>query len=139
MIANQTYKEIPFTRRGLMNLGRQFAVAAAAGICLHSLTALAEDKPADTPTAYRCISLRHVQSTTVVDDQTILFHMTGRRTLKMSLTYPCYSLKFYGFFSYTTHTGELCAKVDMVVSRDGSHCPIESITLYEPTPEKPPK
>lgn len=122
-----------------MKLGKQFSVAAAAGASLYSMAAWADDKSADAPVAYRCISLRHVQSTEVVDDQTILFHMTGRKTLKMALTYPCYSLKFYGFFSYTTRTGELCAKTDMVVSRDGSRCPIESIELYAPASEKPPK
>ena len=84
------------------------------------------------PEAVRCIWLPSVQSAKVIDDRTILFHMPGRRVLKMTLTFPCSALKFYDFFGYTTQTDQLCARLDMIVSRSGERCPIQSIEVYHP-------
>ncbi len=90
---------------------------------------VAED---NTPKEYRCIPLYAVKRTVVIDDQTILFHMSGKRTLEVKLKYPCHSLKFYKFFSHKSHNNQLCANVDIIVSRSGSHCPIDTITNFVP-------
>ena len=63
--------------------------------------------------AKNCVNLRSIQSTNVVDNQTIDFKMNGGKTLRNVLPYSCPSLKFQEAFSYRTSLNQLCS-VDII-------------------------
>ena len=75
-----------------------------------------------------CISISHIRRTAVVDDRSVLFYMNGSRVLKATLAFDCPSLAFHKSFSYRAYTSRLCPRVDSIISRSGSHCPIADIT-----------
>lgn len=79
-----------------------------------------------------CISLTQIQRSEVVDDETILFHMRNGRIKEATLAFGCPSLKFYDSFSYRVYSNRLCARVDVIVTRGGAHCPIAEITDHAP-------
>lgn len=60
-----------------------------------------------------CVSLRSIQSTKIIDDQTIDFKVTGGKTLRNNLPYSCSGLKSANAFSYHTSLSQLCS-VDMI-------------------------
>lgn len=75
-----------------------------------------------------CISLSQIRETIIEDDQTIIFRLSGKRSKRVTLAFPCPSLKFYGSFGYEAYSNRLCARTDTIVSRAGTHCPIAEIT-----------
>jgi len=75
-----------------------------------------------------CISIPHIKRTAVIDDRTALFYMGGDRVLKATLAFDCPSLAFHKSFGYRAYTSRLCPRVDSIISRSGSHCPIADIT-----------
>lgn len=85
-----------------------------------------------------CIPLSLVLRTEILDDQTVLFHMRNGRIKKATLAFRCPSLKFYGSFSYEVYSNRLCARVDTIVSRAGTHCPIGDIMDVTPPPANTP-
>lgn len=87
--------------------------------------------------AESCIPLSLVLRTEILDDQTVLFHMRNGRIKKATLSFRCPSLKFYGSFSYEVYSNRLCARVDTIVSRAGTHCPIGDIMDVTPPPAPP--
>lgn len=93
--------------------------------------AIAAPKKPKKP-APQCIFLPTVKKTDVIDNQTILFYLSGKKIKKMSLTRKCSSLKFYKFFSYKVSTNKLCAGTDHIVTRTGNPCFIKSIEDYAP-------
>ena len=56
----------------------------------------------------RCISVRSVRSTRVIDDNTVLFYMRGKDIYLNSLRTNCTRLSREGRFSYTVHASSLC-------------------------------
>jgi hypothetical protein len=97
-----------------------FALAAAVSLGLTLQTAHAGD-PAVTPEpqpakktsimpegAQRCVSLPQIRSTRVVDAQTILFEMGGKKTLANRLPRKCPGLAFEKRFAYKTSLNQLC-------------------------------
>ncbi len=99
------------------------------GVTLLSVLAAPHGLAADDDGARQgdCITISHIQRTEVIDDQTVLFYMTGGQIRKMTLAFRCPTLAFYKSFSYRTFTTRLCARVDEIVARSGSHCPIGNI------------
>ncbi|WP_138380831.1 hypothetical protein [Luteithermobacter gelatinilyticus] len=98
----------------------------------------AKDPPAKDPSSSsseaetvrreeRCLNVRRIRQTRVVDNQTILFYMYGGKVKRVTLLNTCYSLAFHGSFSYRTSTGRLCSGFDHIVSRAGNYCLIDSI------------
>lgn len=81
-----------------------------------------------------CIPLSVVRRSEIVDDRTILFYLRNGHIKKVTLAFPCPSLKFYGSFSYEVYSNRLCARVDTIVSRAGTHCPIGDIADLPPSP-----
>ncbi len=67
-----------------------------------------------------CVSLNRLDRTEVVDNQTILFHMKGKKTLVNNLPRRCPGLSFHKAFSYKTSIGRLC-KQDVIRVFEGSH------------------
>lgn len=61
----------------------------------------------------RCISLNRVDHTTVVDDETILFHMLDGSVYRNVLPHGCPGLDDQQPFMYRTTVGRLCS-VDVV-------------------------
>ncbi len=65
----------------------------------------------------RCISLNRVDSTKVLDDQTIFFKMRGKKHYVNRLSYTCPSLKREERFMYKTSIGQLCS-IDIITVLD---------------------
>jgi hypothetical protein len=63
--------------------------------------------------ATNCVNIRSIQSTNVVDNQTIDFTMVGGKIMRNVLPYSCPSLKFNDSFSYRTSLSQLCS-VDII-------------------------
>lgn len=62
----------------------------------------------DDDNAERCISVRTLRRTEVVDDQHILFFMSGKTVYINRLPKPCRGLSHQRRFSYSTHSRTLC-------------------------------
>jgi len=80
--------------------------------------------------------MSRVKRSKIIDDKTILLYLSGKKVRKMSLKYKCPSLKFYKFYSYKSFSTRLCARIDHIISRTGSHCVIESIEDFQETEDK---
>lgn len=94
------------------------------------------DEPPTPSLRSSCINLTQIQRSEVLDDETILFHLRNGRIKKATLAFGCPSLKFYDSFSYRVYSNRLCARVDVIVSRGGAHCPIAEISDYAPPDKK---
>ena len=62
----------------------------------------------DDDNAEKCISVRTLRRTEVVDDQHILFFMSGKTVYINRLPRPCRGLSHERRFSYSTHSRNLC-------------------------------
>ncbi|MDA5193934.1 hypothetical protein [Govanella unica] len=115
--------------------------AVAAVLCLIAipapLSAQSRVEPNKNPRGYNdtCITLTNVRRSEIVDDRTILFHLRNGHVKRVTLAFPCPSLKFYGSFGYEAYSNRLCARVDTIVSRAGTHCPIGDISDQPPPPD----
>lgn len=58
--------------------------------------------------AQRCVSLPQIRGTRVIDAQTILFEMGGKKTLANRLPRKCPGLAFEKRFAYKTSLNQLC-------------------------------
>lgn len=70
--------------------------------------ALAQEEPVVTDDSRRCINLRTIRSTTVIDDRNILFYAGGDRVYHNILPSACRGLAREDRFSYEVRTGSLC-------------------------------
>ena len=55
-----------------------------------------------------CVSTTRVSSTRIIDDDTILFKMRGKKVYLNRLLHSCHGLKISGGFSYKLSTSQLC-------------------------------
>ena len=102
-------------------------VAGSAG------AAVEKDKAKTSADSRRCISLTQLKELDIVDDQTILFHMSGNRVYKNRLPHRCPMMKVEDGISYSTSQNKLCS-VDMVrVLRSGLRC---GLGVFEPVEEE---
>lgn len=65
----------------------------------------------------RCISLNRIQSSKVLDGQTVFFKMRGRKHYVNRLRHKCPSLKREERFMYKTSIGQLCS-IDVITVLD---------------------
>ena len=82
-----------------------FLLGVVAAIPLVSSTAAAagdEDAPA------RCVTIRNIDHTVVVDDQNVLFYMLGDQIYQNRLRHPVPRLKENQPFMYRTSSSQLC-------------------------------
>ena len=70
-------------------------------------SALADEAPEEEG-GERCVNMRTVSSTEVIDDQTILFHMRNGVIYRNSLPRRCSGLAREQRFSYSTTISRLC-------------------------------
>lgn len=97
-----------------------------------------------TPAPIRdCLSLAQIQSSNVVDDQTIDFRLRDGSTWRNRLPYSCPTLGFERAFSYSTSIPQLC-HVDMIrvivqsnPSMQGASCGLGKFERLPDTPKKP--
>lgn len=70
--------------------------------------ALAEEEPTVGENSRRCINLRSIRGTDVIDDRNILFYAGGDKVYHNILPRACGGLKREDRFSYEVRTGSLC-------------------------------
>lgn len=83
-----------------------------------------------------CLEASLVDSTGVIDDRTILFHMRNGTVWKNTLRQDCTSLKFRRGFSEVVRSGEICANKQVIsVLGTGNRCQLGVFTLVSrPSP-----
>lgn len=64
-----------------------------------------------------CVRLRSIKSTVILDDQTILFKMRGKKSYVNKMHRKCSGLKRNDAFSYKVSGSQLCS-VDMITILD---------------------
>jgi len=101
-------------------------------LLLLTLPALAAGDP-PAPGAPRCIPADDVSNAQVVDDRTILFHMTGGKIWKNTLPEPCHGLGFEQGIGYDINGGFICGNQQVIrVLRRGTLCVLGPFEPYEP-------
>lgn len=86
------------------------AMFAGAFTLLTSAVTLAKEK-SDEPSediAKRCVSLKRISRTDVIDDNNILFYMHGRKVYLNKLPHKCPGLARADAFMYRTSMSQLC-------------------------------
>ena len=79
-----------------------FGWLCLATILLSSNIALAADD------VEKCLSTHRIDHTEILDGQTILFHMIGKKVYVNKLPRRCPGLSFHKAFSYKVHQNRLC-------------------------------
>lgn len=67
-----------------------------------------DDEPAHDDNTRKCISVRSIRNTDIIDDRNILFHTSGKRVYHNILPRRCSGLAREDRFSYSTTIGSLC-------------------------------
>ena len=106
------------------SVGRNFLSLAVLSLLLATAATAADTAAASVAAAKteRCLTIRSIRQTKVVDDQTIIFYTTGNRNYKNRLPHSCSGLAIADSFSYRTSQSQLCS-VDIitVLNRMGSN------------------
>ena len=84
-------------------------LAGLSGFSTHAAARSPKPQVEGTGELLTCLQLNRVRSTTVLDDQTILFHTKDRKVYRNALSHRCPSLGFHERFSYRAHGGSLCS------------------------------
>ncbi|MSO96640.1 MAG: hypothetical protein EXR11_00260 [Rhodospirillaceae bacterium] len=81
----------------------------------------------------QCIRLQYIDSTPVIDNQTILVKMKGKGGYKrIDLLNKCSGLKIQGGFGHSTSINQLCKSDPLVVLEPvGSTCLIDKIVTID--------
>ncbi len=100
------------------------------------VTALAE---APAPSGHNvCISGTDIESTSVPDDNTIIYHLRNGQVWKNTLKATCPQLKFEHAFTEVIRADQVCANAQMIrVHETGSICALGDFTLVSAAPKKP--
>ena len=78
----------------------------------------------------KCLTTDEITSYAILDDRTVRFQLTGNRYADVLVQKACGDLKYHEYVSYVPMNGQLCAKVDELITREGIHCRIKAITVY---------
>jgi len=96
---------------------------------------------AQTPAHARhdvCISGTDIESTSVPDDNTIIYHLRNGQVWKNTLKATCPQLKFEHAFTEVIRASQICANAQMIrVHETGSICALGDFTLVSAAPKKP--
>lgn len=125
--------------------GKMLSLVLAASLI--PLTAMAADVKEDavekalkkyekTGKVERCIWIRRVYSSKVLDDYTILFKMRGNKAYINKLPHRCPRLKFEDSFSYRLHSSQLCSidtitVIDFTGAIPGPTCGLGKFVEYK--------
>jgi hypothetical protein len=90
-------------------MGTAPAVMAGASEDAAKTADIAADTAESEARGQRCVNLHRIKTTRVLDDQTIVFEMTGQQTLVNNLPHRCPGLGFEKSFGYKTSINQLCS------------------------------
>lgn len=91
-----------------MNL-RRIGVLVLAVVLLPEVPAKAQESEPGLEGGTRyCISTKRIRHTRIVDDNRVLFYLSGKTILLNVLRKECPGLAAYGRFAFTTTTGRIC-------------------------------
>jgi hypothetical protein len=98
-----------------MRSNNSWLLSAAIAVACGAAIGLAQFAHADAApdSAERCITLRSIKQTRVLDDQNILFYTNNNKNYKNHLPYPCGGLASANSFLYRTSESKLC-NVDII-------------------------
>ncbi len=119
-------------------------MAIALAMPLMSNPSIGADNPANANGSVRCVSIKDIRRTEVVDDQNILFHLRGKKTYNNHLPQTCIGLAQAKTFKYETSLSELCS-VDIISVLDnvagkflvGASCGLGMFEPVESTKKNP--
>jgi len=86
----------------------------------------------------RCITTNRIMSYSVESDDTVRLMMRGKKDVIMKLRRDCPQLHYHNYIAYTPVNGQLCARMDDIVTRTGLPCRIGTLTEIPrgaPTPK----
>lgn len=90
-------------------------IAALAGCIFAAGLAFADDDLPEGLEGYtatgemvNCVSTTRISNTKIIDDDTILFDMKGKKVYLNRLSHSCHGLLMAGGFSYRLSTSQLC-------------------------------
>lgn len=89
------------------------------GLFTMPATMAQDEEPIVDENVQRCINLRRVRSTDVIDDRNILFYMRGGEVFHNILPRTCNGLAREGRFSYRTSVNRICDIDSIAVLHDG--------------------
>jgi hypothetical protein len=81
---------------------------------------LAQEEEVEAEDAKRCINIRRIRSTAIVDDSNIIFYETGNKAYHNILPRQCIGLKREGRFTYKTSASQLCDLDNISVLMSGA-------------------
>lgn len=83
------------------------------GVSLAAAGSYAADNPPPSANGERCIQIKDIHRTEVVDDQNILFYLRNKKVYNNHLPQRCGGLAFDKTFKYETSQSQLC-DVDLI-------------------------
>lgn len=110
------------------------ATAAASSLvpCMEE-AAVAELLPAaDGSKRVKCLDANEIENYEIVSDKSVRFALKDGRSALVVLQSVCGDLLYHHYISYVPMNGKLCVNRDELVTREGIHCKIKTITLIEP-------
>lgn len=122
-----------------MNLSTSRKLFGVIAVALAS-SSYGAGSPTQTGNSERCIPIKDIRRTEVVDDQNILFHVRNKKVYNNRLPHRCAGLAQQKAFQYETSQSELC-NVDIIAvinSSTGALLPGASCALgvFEPVEPK---
>lgn len=85
-----------------------------------------------------CVSTTRISNTNVIDDDTILFKMRGKKVYLNRLSHSCHGLRMAGGFSYRISTTQLCKGEIITVLQPiggGASCALGKFELLDKVEE----
>jgi hypothetical protein len=85
-----------------------------------------------------CINGTDIESTSVPDDNTIVYHLRNGQVWRNTLKATCPNLKFEHAFTEVIRASQICANAQMIrVHETGSICALGDFTLVSAAPKTP--
>lgn len=88
-------------------------LASVIGLSLAAAGSYGAENVNQTTDSVRCIPIKDIRRTEVVDDQNILFHVKNKKVYNNRLPHRCNGLAQANAFQYETSQSELC-NVDII-------------------------
>jgi hypothetical protein len=97
---------------------------------------MASAQTAAAPRNAICINGTDIESTSVPDDNTIVYHLRNGQVWKNTLKATCPNLKFEHAFTEVIRASQICANAQMIrVHETGSICALGDFTLVSAAPK----
>jgi hypothetical protein len=124
-------------------------MACLGGLILLAAPSFAQEPATSSPAAPKttsCIQLSQIERTDILDDQTMIFHMRGKKAWKNKLPFKCPRLKFEGRYLFKTSINSIC-NTDIITVlfqtgggvaglQEGASCGLGTFEEFTPPPRK---